>query len=338
MNAQQELADAVVEGSAGGGLVKAKVNGQGDLVDLTISPALVEDGDAEDTAQTIADLVLAAVRDANQAAADLQAEKMGPLASGIGALGGPGPGPGPGRPRHARRTRPGQHPADPWCGRLPQPAARRRAARRRPLTTAGSGVRRDRAEPHRRARQAAGRRPEERAAHRVPPARGGQHRCARLASVLVEVTEKVRFCRVCGNVAEEEECRICRTRAATRACHRPLSRSPGALSRKIREFRGRYHVWGGAISPDRRDRAAAAGAWGNRWPGCPTPTSPADPGHGPQPGGRGQPRDLPGLAGQAAWRQIEAPGWPAGCRSAATSSGGPEYSSRAFEHGRLLDV
>ncbi len=94
MNAQQELADAVVQGSAGGGLVKAKVNGQGDLVDLTISPAVIEDGDAEDTAQTIADLVLAAVRDANQAASDLQAEKMGPLASGIGALGGPGAGPG----------------------------------------------------------------------------------------------------------------------------------------------------------------------------------------------------------------------------------------------------
>jgi nucleoid-associated protein EbfC len=98
MNAQQELADAVVEGSAGGGLVTAKVNGQGDLVDLTISPAVIEDGDAEDTAQTIADLVLAAVRDANQAAADLQAEKMGPLASGIGALGGPGAGAGPGSP------------------------------------------------------------------------------------------------------------------------------------------------------------------------------------------------------------------------------------------------
>jgi nucleoid-associated protein EbfC len=98
MSAQQELADAVVEGSAGGGLVKAKVNGQGDLVDLTISPAVIEDGDAEDTAQTIADLVLAAVRDANQAAADLQAEKMGPLASGIGALGGPGSGAGPGTP------------------------------------------------------------------------------------------------------------------------------------------------------------------------------------------------------------------------------------------------
>jgi len=119
MNAQQELADAVVEGSAGGGLVKAKVNGQGDLVDLTISPAVIEDGDAEDTAQTIADLVLAAVRDANQAAADLQAEKMGPLASGIGALGGPGAGPGsPGTPGPGAPG-PGSIPPIPGVGDFP---------------------------------------------------------------------------------------------------------------------------------------------------------------------------------------------------------------------------
>jgi hypothetical protein len=90
MNAQQELADAVVEGSAGGGLVKAKVNGQGDLVDLTISPAAIDGTDPAETAQTVADLVLAAVRDANRAAGELQQEKMGPLASGIGALGGAG--------------------------------------------------------------------------------------------------------------------------------------------------------------------------------------------------------------------------------------------------------
>ena len=122
MNAQQELADAVVEGSAGGGLVKAKVNGQGDLVDLTISPAVIEDGDADDTAQTIADLVLAAVRDANRAAADLQAEKMGPLASGIGALGG--------RPRRPRR--PG-YPA--------RPAHQARTASRRSLVWATSSSR-----------------------------------------------------------------------------------------------------------------------------------------------------------------------------------------------------
>ena len=99
MTAQQELADAVVEGSAGGGLVTAKVNGQGDLVDLTISPAAIDPGDAAETAQTVADLVLAAVRDANRAAADLQQEKMGPLASGLGALGGASDVPGvPGLP------------------------------------------------------------------------------------------------------------------------------------------------------------------------------------------------------------------------------------------------
>ncbi len=99
MNAQQELADAVVEGSAGGGLVKAKVNGQGDLVDLTISAAAIDAADPAETAQTVADLVLAAVRDANRAAGELQQEKMGPLASGIGALGGAGDVPGmPGIP------------------------------------------------------------------------------------------------------------------------------------------------------------------------------------------------------------------------------------------------
>jgi hypothetical protein len=114
MNAQQELADAVVEGSAGGGLVTAKVNGQGDLVDLTISPALIEAADPDDTAQTIADLVLAAVRDANRAAADLQAEKMGPLASGIGALGGPGGVGAPGTPGG-----PGSIPPIPGVGDFP---------------------------------------------------------------------------------------------------------------------------------------------------------------------------------------------------------------------------
>jgi DNA-binding protein YbaB len=107
----------VVEGSAGGGLVTAKVNGQGDLVDLTISPALIEAEDPGDTAQTIADLVLAAVRDANRAAADLQAEKMGPLASGIGALGSPGsPGAGPGT---AGTAGPGSIPPIPGVGDFP---------------------------------------------------------------------------------------------------------------------------------------------------------------------------------------------------------------------------
>ena len=89
MSAQQELADAEVEGTSGGGLVKARVNGQGELVDLTISPAAVDPTDPADTAQTVADLVLAAVRNAYDAVGDLQQEKMGPLAAGLGQPGMP---------------------------------------------------------------------------------------------------------------------------------------------------------------------------------------------------------------------------------------------------------
>lgn len=87
MNAQQELADAEVEGTAGGGLVTAVVSGQGELVDLEISAAAIDTADLEESAQTIADLVLAAVRDACNTAAELQKEKMGPFAAGFGGGG-----------------------------------------------------------------------------------------------------------------------------------------------------------------------------------------------------------------------------------------------------------
>jgi DNA-binding YbaB/EbfC family protein len=90
MSAQQELADAEVEGTSGGGLVKARVNGQGELVDLTISPAAIDSADPADTAQTVADLVLAAVNNAYRAVGELQQEKMGPLAGGLGQPGMPG--------------------------------------------------------------------------------------------------------------------------------------------------------------------------------------------------------------------------------------------------------
>jgi DNA-binding YbaB/EbfC family protein len=90
MSAQQELADAEVEGTSGGGLVTARVNGQGELVDLTISPAAVDPADPAETAQTVADLVLAAVNNAYRAVGELQQEKMGPLAAGLGQPGMPG--------------------------------------------------------------------------------------------------------------------------------------------------------------------------------------------------------------------------------------------------------
>ena len=90
MSAQQELADAEIEGSAGGGLVTVTVNGQGELVDVTIAPAAIDAGDPEETAQTLADLVLAAYRDACQEADDLQQETMAPFAAGLGSGGLPG--------------------------------------------------------------------------------------------------------------------------------------------------------------------------------------------------------------------------------------------------------
>ena len=72
----------------------------------------------------------------------------------------------------------------------------------------------------------------------------------RLADALREVKEKVRFCSICGNVAEESECRICRDprRDQTALCVVEEPKDVVAIE-KTREFKGRYHVLGGAISP-----------------------------------------------------------------------------------------
>jgi nucleoid-associated protein EbfC len=87
MNAQQELAEAEIEGTAGGGLVRATVNGQGELVDLSIDAAAIDAADPQESAQTISDLVLAAYRDACRAVDDLQQETMAPFAAGFGGAG-----------------------------------------------------------------------------------------------------------------------------------------------------------------------------------------------------------------------------------------------------------
>jgi hypothetical protein len=87
--AQAELAAAEVTGSAGGGLVTATMTGSGELTALTIAPAAVDPDDPE----TLQDLVVAAVRDANRAVNELAATTMGPLTSAFGggsALGLPG--------------------------------------------------------------------------------------------------------------------------------------------------------------------------------------------------------------------------------------------------------
>ncbi|UQX90339.1 recombination mediator RecR [Jatrophihabitans telluris] len=72
----------------------------------------------------------------------------------------------------------------------------------------------------------------------------------RLASVLRRVKDEIKFCRICGNVSEADECRICRDsrRDLTVICVVEEPKDVVAIER-TREFRGRYHVLGGAISP-----------------------------------------------------------------------------------------
>jgi recombination protein RecR len=72
----------------------------------------------------------------------------------------------------------------------------------------------------------------------------------RLAELLTEIRDKVKFCTVCGNVTEQETCGICRDprRSPATICVVEEAKDVVAVER-TREFRGLYHVLGGAISP-----------------------------------------------------------------------------------------
>ena len=72
----------------------------------------------------------------------------------------------------------------------------------------------------------------------------------KLAQVLLEVKDRVKFCEICGNVTEDPTCSICRDarRNQTLICVVEESKDVQAIER-TREFRGLYHVLGGAISP-----------------------------------------------------------------------------------------
>lgn len=73
---------------------------------------------------------------------------------------------------------------------------------------------------------------------------------AALVDAIRTVKERVKFCVICGNVSEEDECRICRDprRENSSICVVEESKDVIAIER-TREFRGKYHVLGGAISP-----------------------------------------------------------------------------------------
>jgi len=87
--AQAELATAEVIGQAGNGLVQVTMTAAGEVRAVRIDPQVVDPDDVD----TLQDLVVGALQDAALAAQQLQAEKMGPLAGGLGdagALGLPG--------------------------------------------------------------------------------------------------------------------------------------------------------------------------------------------------------------------------------------------------------
>ena len=71
-----------------------------------------------------------------------------------------------------------------------------------------------------------------------------------LTEVLMTVKEKVHFCAICGNVTEQDTCSICRDprRSPTTICVVEEAKDVVAIER-TREFKGLYHVLGGAISP-----------------------------------------------------------------------------------------
>jgi DNA-binding protein, YbaB/EbfC family len=81
---QAELATAEVEGSAGGGVVKAVVTGKQALVSITIDPSAVDPADVD----MLQDLVIAAVNEALDASRRLAEQKMGALTGMTGGLGG----------------------------------------------------------------------------------------------------------------------------------------------------------------------------------------------------------------------------------------------------------
>jgi len=82
--AQAELAEAEVTGTSGGGLVTVTMTASGEFRSVKIDPRAVDPDDIE----TLEDLVLAAIHNATGAARELTEEKMGPLSSGMGGLGG----------------------------------------------------------------------------------------------------------------------------------------------------------------------------------------------------------------------------------------------------------
>jgi DNA-binding YbaB/EbfC family protein len=76
---QKELAETVVDGSAGGGVVTAQVTGKQELVAVTIDPSAVDPADVE----MLQDLIVAAVNDALRASREVAEQRLGAVTAGL---------------------------------------------------------------------------------------------------------------------------------------------------------------------------------------------------------------------------------------------------------------
>lgn len=79
VSAQEELAEAEVQGTAGGGMVTVTMSGSGEVKSISIDPSVVDPDDVE----TLEDLIVAALHAAAEAQHQLAEQKMGPFAAGL---------------------------------------------------------------------------------------------------------------------------------------------------------------------------------------------------------------------------------------------------------------
>ena len=293
LEAQAAAAEQVVEGQAGGGAVVVRVTGGHGL---RVGHDRARRRSTPTTSTMLQDLVLAALHDAMDEVAALQQSSMGGLdLGGLGGLGELGGMLG-GDAIEASTVEPGAEADD----------------GREQLRRSGPG-------PDRRAGATARGGAEVGPAHRLPPAQAAQDDALRLAWAIVEVKDKVTFCPRCFNIAEGDECGICADprRDTTVICVVEEPKDIVSVE-KTGEFRGRYHVLQGAISPIEGigpDQLRVKELLGRLDDEAVDRDHPL---HQPEPRGRGH-GDVPQPADQAA-RASRSPASPAVSRWAATSS------------------
>ena len=210
--AQEQLKNETVEASAGGGMVKVTMTGDMQLREIKISPEAIDPEDPE----LLQDMVTAAVNEALRSAQELAANRMGGIAGGLGG--------GHARPaRHVEPPRPLRL-SHMYAGPISQLIAE---------LSKLPGI---------------GQRTAQRLAFHI--LRADDADALGLADAIREVKEKVGLCEVCFNLAEGPRCRICedarRDQSLICVVEEPADVIP---IERTGEYRGVYHVLGGALSP-----------------------------------------------------------------------------------------